>query len=283
MTKQISRVAVVTGCSSGIGHATALHLHRAGLVVYATARKPDRIADLAAEGIHVMALDVTDEASMAAAVEKVFAEQDGIDVLVNNAGYKLLGPVEEVPPEEARRQFDTNLFGLARMTQLVLPGMRERGYGRIVNLSSVYGRFAVPGGAYPAATKHALAGFSEALRLEVARFGIRVVQIEPAATRSKLEANAVQAGGPADGPYAQFNKDVARWHAEAVSGPPYNLAGRFAPTPDAVARVITRAVTSRRPRARYPVGILAHMLFVMRRTMPDRAWDAFVRRLWPMP
>lgn len=283
MTVPTARVALVTGCSSGIGHATAIRLHEAGLLVYASGRKPEQLSDLAAKGIRTVGLDVTDESSMTAAVEHILAEQGAIDVLVNNAGHRLVGPLEQGPPDEIRRLFETNVFGLVRLIQLVLPGMRERGYGRIVNLSSVYGRFAAPGGGFPAATKHAVNGLSDALRLEVAPFGIRVVLIEPSATRTKLAANAIYTGEQDDGPYGQFNKDLARWNAMAVGGPPYNVAGRFAPTADKVAQVITRAVTSRKPRARYPVGTLAPGLFMLRRLLPTAFFDAFIRNQFPVP
>lgn len=283
MTVSTARVALVTGCSSGIGHATAIRLHKAGLIVYASGRKPAQLSGLAGRGIRTVGLDVTDESSMTAAVERILAERGAIDVLVNNAGHRLVGPLEEAPGEEIRRLFETNVFGLVKLTQLVLPVMRERGYGRIVNLSSVYGRFAAPGGGFPAATKHAVNALSDALRLEVAPFGIRVVLIEPSATRTKLAANAIYTGERDDGPYVQFNKDLARWNAMAVSGPPYNVAGRFAPTADKVAQVITRAVTSRKPRARYPVGTLAPGLFMLRRLLPAWAFDAFIRNQFPVP
>jgi len=277
------RVALVTGCSSGIGRATALRLHQAGLVVYATARDPARLADLTAEGVHPLRLDVTDEASVAAALSRISSEHGAVEVLVNNAGFELVGPVEEVPLAEARRQFDTNVFGLARLTQLALPGMRERRYGRIVNVSSVFGRFAVAGNAYYAASKHAVAAFTESLRLEVVGFGIRAVLVEPSAARTRLDANAVRPAGDAGGPYGRLYKELARWHAETYAGPPHNNAGRFAVSPDQVARVITKAATSRRPRARYPVGLLAHGLFVLRRGLPGPAFDAVVRTQFPMP
>ncbi len=278
-----SRTALVTGCSSGIGRATALHLHRAGLVVYATARQPDTLADLTDAGIHTLALDVTDDASMVAAVERIATRDGQVDVLVNNAGFELVGTVEEIPVSEVRREFDTNVFGLARLTQLVLPGMRAQRYGRIVNVSSIFGRFAVPGWAYYAATKHALEAFSEALRLELAGFGIRVVQVEPFAARTQLATNAVWAGARADGPYAEFHQEMARYRAKTWAGPPYNLAGRLAVSTDDVARAITRAATSRRPHARYPVGVMAHGLFLLRRWLPARGFDAFVRRQFPVP
>jgi NAD(P)-dependent dehydrogenase (short-subunit alcohol dehydrogenase family) len=274
--------ALVTGCSSGIGHATALRLHVAGFQVYATARSAGPLADLAAAGIRTARLDVTDEASMTDVISQITADHGAVGVLVNNAGFELAGPVEEVPLAEARRQFDTNFFGLARLTQLVIPGMRTQG-GRIINLSSVFGRFAVPGGAYYAASKHAVAGFSDALRLELAGFGIRVVLIEPTAARTSLNANIATVANAEGGPYARFRQDTADWHARAYSVPPRNITGRLAVSADDVAAVITRAATSRRPRARYPVGTLAHGLFALRRWLPAPAFDAFVRTQFPVP
>jgi NAD(P)-dependent dehydrogenase (short-subunit alcohol dehydrogenase family) len=283
MSAGSGRVALVTGCSSGIGRATALALHEAGLTVFASARRPETLVELADAGVATIRLDVTEDASMVSAVDRIRSESGPVDVLINNAGYKVLGPVEEVPADEVVRQFDTNVFGVARLTQLVLPEMRERGRGWIVNMSSVYGRFAVPGGAYPAATKHAISGFSDALRLEVAPFGIRVIVIEPTATRTELDAKAVLGGRHADGPYAAFNDAVVQWHHQAVSGPPYNLAGRLAVSPEKVADVITRAILSDHPRPRYPVGVLARMLFLLRRWLPPKGFDMFARRQFPMP
>jgi len=280
---QRSRTALVTGCSSGIGRQAALQLRQAGLVVYATARRPEALTGLAENGIHVLALDVTDEASMVAAVEAIAASHGQVDVLVNNAGFELAGAVEETPAAEVRRLFDTNVFGLARLTQLIVPGMRAQRYGRIVNISSVFGRFAVPGGAYYAASKHAVAAFSEALRLELAGFGVRVVLVEPTAARTRLNASTVWAADGAGGPYARFHEDLARWHAQTYAGPPHNIAGRLAVSADHVARVITRATVSRRPRARYPVGVLARGLFLLRRWLPPAAFDAFVRTQFPFP
>jgi len=182
------------------------------------------------------------------------------------------------------RQFETNVFGLVRLTQLALPGMRAQGDGRIVNLSSVFGRFGVPGGgAFYDATKHAVAGLSDALRLELARFGIRVILIEATAARTSLDRNTVRAGDRTDGPYAELRRRLARWHADVWEQPPRNLAGRLAVSADDVARVIQRAVTARRPRARYPVGILARGLFLLRRWLPDPVLHAFVRSQFPTP
>jgi NAD(P)-dependent dehydrogenase (short-subunit alcohol dehydrogenase family) len=277
------RAALITGCSSGIGHATALRLHAAGYDVYATSRRPERLTELAAAGIQTLRLDVTDEESMAAAVAQITAQHRAVRVLVNNAGFELAGPVEEVPLAEARRQFDTNLFGLARLTQLVIPGMREAGGGTIINLSSVFGRFAVPGNAYYAASKHAVSAVSDALRLELAAFGIRVVLVEPTAARTSLNANTAWAATGPDGPYGEFSSQLGDWHSRTYAGPPYNIAGRLSVTADDVAATIARAAASRHPRARYPVGILARGLFALRRWLPSPAFDAFVRRQFPVP
>ena len=278
-----SRAALVTGSSSGIGHATALRLHAAGLVVYATARRAESLADLAAAGIRTSRLDVTDDASMTAVISQITADHGAVGVLVNNAGFELSGPAEEVSLAEVRRQFDTNFFGVARLTQLVIPGMRAHGTGRIINLSSVFGRFAVPGGAYYAASKHAVAALSETLRLELGPFGIQVVLIEPTITRTSLDANIAVAANQEDGPYARFRRDLAAWHARTYSRPPGTIAGRFAISADDVAAVITRAATAHRPRARYPVGTLAYGLFALRRWLPTPAFDAFVRAQFPVP
>ena len=274
---------LITGCSSGIGHAAALRLHAAGFAVYATARRPEALGDLAAGGITTARLDVTDEQSMTAVVGQITAEHGAVGVLVNNAGFELAGPVEEVPLAQVRRLFETNLFGLARLTQLAIPGMRLAGHGTIINLSSVFGRFAVPGNACYAATKHAVGAFTDTLRLELDAFGIRVVLIEPTAARTRLNDNTAWAASSPDGPYVEFGRQLADWHARTYAGPPRNIAGRLAVTPGQVAAAITKAATSRRPRARYPVGILARVLFALRRWLPGPAFDAFLRTQFPAP
>src|SRR5581483_4098653 len=174
-----SKAVLITGCSSGIGHATAEFLAREGWTVYATARKPETLSDLERSGCKTLALDVTDEASMAAAVETVETAEGAVGVLVNNAGYSQSGAVESVSLEQVRRQFETNVFGLIRMCQLVLPGMRAQGWGRIVNLSSMGGRLTFPGGGCYHATKYAVEAISDALRFEVRGFGVEVIIVEP--------------------------------------------------------------------------------------------------------
>ncbi len=185
-------VALVTGGSSGIGEATARRLHELGWTVYAAARRTDRMAGLAGLGIHALALDVTDEASTAAAVDQIIGEQGRIDVLINNAGYGSYGALEDVPLSEARYQFEVNVFGLARLTQLVLPHMRRQRRGRIINVSSIGGRIHEPLGDWYHATKFAVEGLSDSLRAELRPFGIDVVVIQPGAVRTEWGAIAAQ-------------------------------------------------------------------------------------------
>src|SRR3954463_2810528 len=198
-----SRAVLITGCSSGIGRATAERLARSGYTVYATARKPESIADLEGAGCRTLALDVTDEESMAAAVRTVEAAEGAVGVLVNNAGYSQSGAVESVPMEDVRRQFETNVFGLVRMCQLVLPKMREQRWGRIVNVSSMGANFTFPGGGFYHATKTAVNAISDALRFEVQGFGIDVVIVQPVIIRTGFAdaaTGAIAAATAPDGP-----------------------------------------------------------------------------------
>ncbi len=275
-----SRPVLITGCSTGIGHATALRLVRSGLTVVATARRTESIADLEEEGCTTLALDVTDEASMRAAVEEVEQRYGAVGALVNNAGYSLSGAIETLPMDELRRQFETNVFGLVRMTQLVLPGMRRAGWGRIVNISSMGGRLTFPGGGAYHATKYAIEALSDALRFEVAGFGVRVVVIEPGLIRSAFAATATAGVPDGDGPYARFNESVARATRESYeTGPLARLGG----DPDAVARAVEQAVVRRAPRPRIRVTPSARLLMGARRALPDRAWDAVMRAQFERP
>jgi len=278
----ISKTVLITGCSTGIGRATAERLARAGHAVYATARRQDAVADLAGAGCRTLALDVTDEASMRAAVEQVEKDAGAVGVLVNNAGYGSEGPVEEVPMEEVRRQFETNVFGLARMCQLVLPGMRRQGFGRIVNLSSMGGRMTLPGGGFYHGTKYAVEAISDALRFEVRGFGVDVVVIEPGAIRTEFGHTAIDkidASAPSESPYATFREALKEQIRSFYDGPMKVLAAE----PDAVARVIERAITAKRPRSRYVITAGAHALIGLRRWLPDRGWDAAMRTMLPTP
>lgn len=221
-----SKAALVTGTSSGIGRATAIGLRQAGYHVYATARRVETLTELAELGIVTLPMDVTDEASMDAVVKRIVAEHGWVGVLVNNAGFELAGTVEETPLEEVRRQFDTNVFGLIRLTQLVLPGMRQNNSSRIVNVSSIFGRFAVPGKAFYDASKFAVAGFTEALRLEVAGFGIGVALVEPAATRTACTTTPWSPGTRRTGP-------TPTSISGSPSGRPIPTARRRPTSPDA--------------------------------------------------
>jgi NAD(P)-dependent dehydrogenase (short-subunit alcohol dehydrogenase family) len=277
-----SKAVLITGCSTGIGRATAEHLAARGWPVWATARRPESIAELAAKGCRTLALDVCDESSIRAAVEAVERADGAVGVLVNNAGYGQEGVFEEVPMAEVRRQFETNVFGLVRLTQLCLPGMRRQRWGRVVNISSMGGKLTLPGGAFYHATKHAVEAMSDALRFEVRPFGIDVVVVEPGPIRTRFGDTAISSLGarPTDGasPYAAFNAVLAKQLRSAYEGP---LAA-FAAPPEAVARVIERAVASARPRTRYTVTLAARVLMATRRWLPDRAFDAFLRTQFPV-
>jgi NAD(P)-dependent dehydrogenase (short-subunit alcohol dehydrogenase family) len=280
-----SRAVIVTGCSTGIGRATAMRLHRAGYPMYATARKVETLQELADAGIVTLPLDVTDEMSMMAAVDQVVADHGAVGVLVNNAGYSLSGPIEEVQMDSVRAQFETNLFGAARLCQLVLPGMRAQQEGRIVNVSSLYGRFSAAGAGFYHASKHALEGLSDALRHEVRSFGVKVVIIEPGPVKTAFGATTVDKLNTRtdDGPYAEFNAAMAEWYRRIYAGPDLDIAGKLAVTADQVAAVIEKGVRARRPRARYPVGFLVRALFAVRRFAPNPIADGFIRRRFPAP
>ena len=190
-----SRAVLITGCSSGIGAATASRLAKAGWTVYATARRPETLAALEADGCRTLALDVVDEASRQAAVDAVVAAEGAVGVLVNNAGYSQSGAVESIPDDRVRDQFETNVFGPLALCRLVLPGMREQGWGKIVQLSSMGGKLTFPGGGLYHATKHALEAISDALRFEVKSFGVDVIVIEPGLITSGFSDAAVRGLG----------------------------------------------------------------------------------------
>jgi NAD(P)-dependent dehydrogenase (short-subunit alcohol dehydrogenase family) len=272
---------IVTGCSSGIGRATAKRLAQAGWTVYATARRIAAIEDVEADGCRTLALDVTDEASMQAAVRAVEEAEGSVDALVNNAGIQEIGAIETVPIDRVRALFETNVFGAARLTQLVLPGMRSRGTGRIVTIGSMNGRFTWPGTGYYCATKHALEAISDALRYEVRPFGIDVVLIEPGFVKTPLGETAAQRRTDEDqGPYASYNAAVADVATSYTTG----ALGMLACTPEAVAKTVEKALSSDgRPRARYRVAPSAGLFMTTRKLLPDAAFDALLRSQMPAP
>jgi len=277
-----SKPVLITGCSTGIGRATAERLADSGWSVFATARRAESIEDLKERGCEVLALDVTDESSMVKGVRTVEERAGGaVGALVNNAGYSQSGAVETVPMESVRRQFETNVFGLMRICQLVLPGMRKAGEGRIVNVSSMGGKLVFPGGGVYHATKHAVEALSDALRFEVKAFGIDVVIIEPGLVRTRFGEAAVGSMDTVakDGPYGRFNDTVAEVTANAYEGP----LARLGAGPEAVAAKIERAFATRRPATRYKVTASARVIMGMRRGMTDRMWDRFVASQYPRP
>jgi len=273
---------LITGASSGIGRATAERLAKRGEVVYATARRLEDLADLERLGCRVLALDVTDADSRERAVGQVLEAEGAVGALVNNAGYSQSGAIETLELDALRRQFETNLFGLVGMCQLVLPSMRARGAGRIVNLSSMGANFTFPGGGAYHATKYALEAISDALRFEVQGFGIDVVIVQPGVIRTRFGQAAV-ASLPAergDASYGDFNARVGEITQAAYERGPMRVLGGG---PERVAATIERALTARRPRIRYRVTPSAHLLVGQRRVMTDRMWDAFLGTQFPRP
>jgi NAD(P)-dependent dehydrogenase (short-subunit alcohol dehydrogenase family) len=273
-----SRAVLISGCSTGIGRATAQRFATEGWAVYATARRPDTVADLTATGAKVLPLDVTDEDSMREAVAAVEAEHGAVGVLVNNAGYGQYGPLEEISPELVQRCFDTNLFGLLRMAQLVLPGMRRAGRGRIVNISSLSGRVTLQGGGVYPMTKYAIEALADALRPEVKPFGIDVVNVLPGPFMSRYRDKVIASipdTGP-DSPYAVYKRSIARYMFNFLQSDRFGVM-----MPEHVARTVLKAATTARPRPRYNVGFYARFSPIGRALTPDRVVDAVTSRQIP--
>jgi NAD(P)-dependent dehydrogenase (short-subunit alcohol dehydrogenase family) len=269
----MNKTAFVTGASAGIGEAAARALLAAGYRVFAGARRLDRMAELATAGATLLKLDLTDDASIVAAVNAIKSEAGRIDVLVNNAGYGSYGALEDVPLSEGRRQFEVNVFGLARLCQLVLPMMRAQKSGKIVNITSIGGKIWEPLGGWYHATKFAVEGLSDCLRVEVARFGIDVIVIEPGAIRTEWAGIAreglLQMSG--NGAYGELAKRHARMLATAETS-------SLASPPEVVARTIVRAVNARRPKTRYATGGGARTILFLRTILPDRMFDRLIWR-----
>jgi NAD(P)-dependent dehydrogenase (short-subunit alcohol dehydrogenase family) len=269
---ETQKVALVTGASSGIGEATARKLLAAGFVVYAGARRVDRMQPLAAAGAKLLALDVTDDGSMKAAIDVILRETGRIDVLVNNAGYGSYGSLEDVPLDEGRRQFEVNVFGLARLTQLALPTMRAQRSGRIVNITSIGGKMHEPFGSWYHATKFAVEGLSDCLRMELAPFGIDVIIIEPGAIKTEWSGiaheNLLKYSG------ATAYQEGAQQHARLLASADSNPMGS---APEVVAATILQSVLATRPKTRYATGGGARTILFLRRWLSDRGFDGLMR------
>ncbi len=281
MSDSRSKAVLITGCSSGIGEATARRLAAGGWTVYASARRPESIEHLKDAGCRTLALDVTDEDSMRTAVAEVQRAEGAVGVLVNNAGYSQGGAIEQVPLEAARRQFETNVFGPIALTQMVLPAMRAQRWGKIVNIGSMGGRLTFPGGGLYHATKYSLEAISDALRFEVKGFGVDVVLVEPGLIVTEFANTAVAKAGETtgEGPYAEFDAKVAALTTGVYEGPMRRLGGG----PDAVAKAIEKAITRRCAPTRVPVTPSAHLSILQRKLTPDRVWDAAMRVQFPQP
>lgn len=269
----MQQIILITGASSGMGKAFAKRLINEGHIVYGAARRVDQMQDLVQAGGRSIALDVTDDESISAAVERIIDEQGRIDVLINNAGYAIYGSVEETSIADARRQFEVNIFGLGRITQLVIPHMRKAGKGRIINISSIGGKMYTPLGAWYHATKHALEGWSDCLRLELKPFGIDVVIIEPGIIKTEfadvMTGPMLQRSGV--GPYGELARRVAK-------GAENGMANGKGSRPEVIADLVAKAVRSRKPLTRYAGGFLAKPVMWLRIYLGDRFFDRMIMK-----
>ncbi|HBM14896.1 MAG TPA: short-chain dehydrogenase/reductase [Lentisphaeria bacterium] len=265
----MKKVVLITGASSGIGKETAKALASKGFAIYAVARRVDRMQELKEHGIRVFQMDVTDEESMIKVVNEIINSEKQIDVLINNAGYGSFGALEDVSISEAKKQFEVNIFGLARLTQIVLPHMRERRAGRIINVSSMGGKFGEPHGVWYHSTKFALEGLSDCLRMELDQFGIDVVIIEPGMIKTQWDMiareNLIKASG------STAYRDLALKHADSLSK---NYKKGSEPT--VIAEAIVKAVMANRPKTRYVAGAMANFILFVKRILPDRIFDAIM-------
>ena len=272
--KNMKKVILLTGASSGIGYQTAESLAKEGHIVYGAARRIEKMEDLKQFGVKSIYLDITDENSIKNVVDTIIGNEGRIDVLINNAGYGSFGAVEDVEINEARRQFEVNLFGLARLVQLVLPHMRKQKEGRIINVSSMGGRLTTYFGAWYHATKYALEAFSDALRMEVSDFGIDVSLIEPGGIKTDwgIIASDKLANSAKGGAYEKEAMKTAKGMKKQYSG---NLLSN----PIVITKAISKAVNSNRPKARYLIGFMAKPLVFLHTILPAKVFDKIMKKL----
>jgi short-subunit dehydrogenase len=260
-----NKVALITGASSGMGKDFSLRLLDEGYIVYGVARRIERMSDIEGAGGHTIKLDITDDSSIVATVDQIIKEQGRIDVLINNAGYGSYGAIEDVPIEEAKRQFEVNIFGLARLTQLVLPHMRKNNFGKIINISSIGGKIYSPIGGWYHATKHALEGLSDCLRFETKQFGIDVIIIEPGGVESEwggiaLNAAMERSGSTAYSETAKGFKKISETFKKHAS-------------PKVISDLVMKALRAKKPKTRYSAGTAAKPMLFMRKILSDRMFD----------
>ncbi len=265
------KVVLVTGASSGMGKEFARALLERGYIVYAAARRIDQMQDLAKAGALTLKMDITQEADVQAAVSTIIKNHGGVDVLINNAGFGLYGAMEDIPLDAARYQFEVNLFGMARLTQLLLPSMRAKRSGKIINLSSMGGKVYFPMGSWYHATKHAVEGWSDCLRIELAPFNIDVVIIEPGVIATEfgdvVMQPLVQRSGK--GAYAPMANSFAKAMTES-----YKNNG--ASPPDVIVKLVLEAITTTKPKTRYMAGKFAKPMMFIRKWLGDRTYDKAV-------
>ncbi len=268
----MNKVVLVTGASSGIGAMTAKSLAQAGFTVYGAARRVDKMEELKKVGIIPISLDLTKEESMLKCVETIYNEVGRIDILINNAGYGSYGAIEDVAMEEAKRQFEVNLFGMARLIQLVTPKMRENHYGKIVNVSSMGGKIWTKFGGWYHATKFAVEGFSDCLRMELKPFGIDVIVVEPGGIKTDwgiIAANHLKDTSKG-GAYEEYAN-------KAAEGMIKNYSGNMLAKPELIAKTIKKAVTKKRPKTRYLVGFMAKPMVLTQKIFGDRVYDWVIK------
>jgi NAD(P)-dependent dehydrogenase (short-subunit alcohol dehydrogenase family) len=260
------RTVLITGASSGIGKETAKLMVKKGFTVYGASRRLEKMHDLEAHGVKLLKMDVTDEDSMVAGVKEILQNEGRIDILINNAGYGSYGALEDVPMEEAKYQFEVNIFGLARLTQLVIPHMRKQNAGRIINISSIGGSIGEPHGAWYHATKYALEGLSDSLRMELKQFNIDVVVIKPGAILTEWNGIARENLLKVSGDTAY--KELARKHVKMLE-----RADAQGSEPIEVAKTILKASLVARPKTRYATGKGAKIILLLRSLLSDRMFD----------
>lgn len=265
----MKKTVLITGASAGIGRATAIYLAENGYDVYGAARRVEKLAELKAYGIKPIALDVTEDKSVEACVEQIFQEAGAIDILVNNAGFGSEGAIEEVSKHDAKYQMEVNVFGAMHLTQLVLPKMRQNSYGKIINISSVGGKIALPLGGWYHASKFAIEGLSDSLRMEVKPFGIDVIVIEPGGVKSEWGDIAIENLVRVSGNAAY--KDMAKGAEKSFRRTEANNA-----EPIVIARLIKKAIEVSKPRTRYAGGNMAKPLLFLRGILSDRVFDRLI-------
>jgi len=271
----MKKVVLITGASSGIGKETALLLIKQGFIVYGAARRLDKMQDLKEAGVHLLQMDVTEDASMVKGVHEIIDNEKRIDILVNNAGYGSYGALEDVPMTEAKYQFEVNVFGLARLTQLIIPYMREQKSGKIINISSIAGNFGEPHGTWYHSSKYAVEGLSDCLRMELKQFGINVVVIQPGLIKTEwnniARENLIKVSG-----HTAY-KDLVNKHAKMLSN-----ADNMGSKPIVIAKVIVKAINSNNPKTRYIAGSGAHPILFLKRILTDKMFDKIELSLFRM-